>query len=93
MIIQHGGLKSDSLEYKVAQEWNKGNSLKGVVHKYGNKNKVVWLWKKFHCMVGLGNPTKHHIGKMVDTETADPVWLAHHGYIGAGKKLKEVINA
>lgn len=92
MIIQHGGLNKDSLEFKVAIEWNKKSPLKKVVNLYGNDS--VYFWKKFHCMVGYGNQLPKYFvhGKQVDTETADPVWLSHHGYIGAGNQLKNIIT-
>jgi hypothetical protein len=94
MIIQHGGLDKDSLEFKVALEWNRKIRLKTVVEKLGNKNKVVQYWKKFFDMVPYGTPLPHNYvhGKIVDTKTADPVWLAHHGYTGNGAILKECLE-
>ncbi len=94
MILQHGGLKRSSLEFEVAEAWNRKESLFNVANMYTERKMVIRYWKKFHAMVGLRNklPNNYIYGVMVNTEHASPEWLSHHGYVGVGKKLREIIK-
>jgi len=82
MIINHYcGLKPTETEILIGECWNKGMKLREVVNKYPNmKNKAVYYWKKFHCMVGYGNKVTHLYGVKKDLSKCSEDWLNHHGY-------------
>lgn len=85
MIITHySGLKPTQLEINVGDCWNSNYKLKDVVTKYGEKQRVVQLWKKFHCAYGYGNKIPNYVlyGIKVDTNSGkhSDDWLAHYGY-------------
>lgn len=97
MIIQHySGLKPPKLEVTVGELWNQGYRLRQVVLELGEdkKNKIVWYWKKFHCMVGIGNliPNRHLYGVKVNSDECSQNWLNHHGYTGQGELLKHILE-